>query len=207
MTRAGGEYEPKQERAREKKERILDAALELFSKKGYHATNTKEIAAAAGVATGTLYRYFRDKKAVFMAVWVRVETGMRERIFGFGRRLAGEGRDPVALLETFIGFSIEAHRAHRGFHREVLVLQLLDPDAAAFNREREQRILDELKAFLHGLRGLFRVSDLEAAAELVYLAVEETADRAVIHDASVGEERLVAELTDMLARYLLPVPP
>ncbi len=203
MTRARGEYEPKQKRGREKKDRILDRALDLFSEKGYHGTNTKEIAAAAGVATGTLYRYFRDKKAVFMAVWVRLETEMRERIFGFGRRLAGEGGDPAALLETFIGFSMEAHRAHRGFHREVLVLQLLDPEAAAFNREREQRILDELKDFLQGLHGMFRVGDLEAAAELVYLAVEETAHRAVIHESGVGEERLVAELTDMLARYLL----
>jgi AcrR family transcriptional regulator len=207
VTWTRGEYVPKQKRAEEKKSRILDAALALFSEKGFHGTNTKEIAAAASVATGTFYRYFKDKKAVFMAVWVRMETKMRERIFGFGRRLAGEGRDPVELLETFIGYSIEAHRAHRGFHREVLMLQLLDRDAAAYNRERERRVMAELESFLEGLRGMLRVTDLEAAAELVYLAVEETAHRAIIHESGAGEDRLVASLTDMLARFLLSVPP
>lgn len=203
MTRPEGEYEPKQRRAGETKARILDAALELFSDKGFHGTNTKEIAAAAGVATGTLYRYFRDKKAVFMGVWVRMETGMRERIFGFGRRLAGERPKPRRLLETFVRYAMEAHHAHRGFHREVMALQLLDPDVAAFNREREQRILEELRVFFEGLRGLLRVRDLEAATELVYLTVEETANRAVIHESDAGEERLVAALTDMLSCYLL----
>lgn len=207
MTWTPGEYRPKQKRAEEKKERILDAALGLFSKKGFHGTNTKEIAAAAEVATGTLYRYFRDKKAVFMGVWVRMESGMRERIFGFGRRLAAEGPAPKDLLEAFVRQAMEAHHTHRGFHREVMALQLLDPDVAAFNRDREQRILHELRVFLQELRGFFRVHDLEAATELVYLTVEETAHRAVIQESDVGEERLVAALIDMLSCYLLPPAP
>ncbi|MFO7783704.1 MAG: TetR/AcrR family transcriptional regulator [Thermodesulfobacteriota bacterium] len=207
MTWNKGEYEPKQKRAEEKKARILDAALDLFSEKGFHGTNTKEIAASAGVATGTVYRYFRDKKALFMGVWVRMETSMRQRIFGFGRRLAEESMEPAELLEAFARYAMEAHRAHRGFHREIMALQLLDPDMAEFNRQREQRVLNELRDFLEGLHGIFRTGDLEAAAELVYLAVEETAHRAVIHESGVGEERLVAALTDMLSCYLLPKTP
>ena len=49
------------------------------------------------------------------------------------------------------------------------MLQLLDPEAAAFNRERERRIIAELKDFLQGLHGMFRVGDLEAAAELTHM--------------------------------------
>ncbi len=43
------------------KERILDAALEVFSQKGFHTATTDEIAERAGVGKGTLYRYFETK--------------------------------------------------------------------------------------------------------------------------------------------------
>lgn len=41
---------------------ILKAALGLFSRKGFHATATKEISRAAGIAEGTLFNYFRTKE-------------------------------------------------------------------------------------------------------------------------------------------------
>jgi len=44
------------------KEAILKAALDLFSKKGFQATTTKEISDRAGIAEGTLFNYFRTKE-------------------------------------------------------------------------------------------------------------------------------------------------
>ncbi|WMJ84529.1 TetR/AcrR family transcriptional regulator [Oscillospiraceae bacterium LTW-04] len=58
--------EPQQKRAIEKKNKIILAGLSLFSKKGYHNTNTVEIAKLAGVSTGALYSYFKDKKAIYI---------------------------------------------------------------------------------------------------------------------------------------------
>ena len=52
---------PRQERSIGKKLQITEAGLKLFSEKGYHNTNTKEIAAEAGVSVGTFYAYFEDK--------------------------------------------------------------------------------------------------------------------------------------------------
>ena len=46
------------------KERILRAARRLFADKGYEATTTRDIAAAAGIAAGTLFNYFPTKEAV-----------------------------------------------------------------------------------------------------------------------------------------------
>jgi len=51
------------------RERILDAALEVFGKKGFAATTTKEIASKAKVNEVTLFRKFESKKALFMAVF------------------------------------------------------------------------------------------------------------------------------------------
>lgn len=52
-----------------KRQRILDAALSLFDARGFDATAVPEIAREAGVATGTIYRYFKDKQALGNALF------------------------------------------------------------------------------------------------------------------------------------------
>ena len=54
---------------RDKHARLLDAALELFETRGFDGVAVPEIAKAAGVATGTLYLYFRDKAALVNALY------------------------------------------------------------------------------------------------------------------------------------------
>lgn len=60
--------EPKQERSIEKKNRIIEAGYELFSEIGYYGTNTQEIAKRAGVSTGIVYGYFKDKHDILLCV-------------------------------------------------------------------------------------------------------------------------------------------
>jgi AcrR family transcriptional regulator len=54
---------------RDKRARLLDAALELFESRGFDGVAVPEIAKAAGVATGTLYLYFKDKAALVNALY------------------------------------------------------------------------------------------------------------------------------------------
>jgi AcrR family transcriptional regulator len=49
----------------ERRQQILGVAREMFSKRGYHQTTIDDIVAQAGVARGTFYLYFEDKRAVF----------------------------------------------------------------------------------------------------------------------------------------------
>jgi AcrR family transcriptional regulator len=49
-----------------KKERILNAALKLFSQQGFHATTTKEIATESGVAEGLIFYHFGDKRKLLL---------------------------------------------------------------------------------------------------------------------------------------------
>lgn len=60
--------EPKQERSIEKKNKIVKAGFELFSKVGYYNTNTAQIAKHAGVSTGIVYGYFKDKRDILLDV-------------------------------------------------------------------------------------------------------------------------------------------
>jgi AcrR family transcriptional regulator len=56
------------------RERILDAALELFRTQGYADTTMRQIAAAAGVAVGNAYYYFASKDQLILAFYERNHT-------------------------------------------------------------------------------------------------------------------------------------
>lgn len=65
--------------ARTTRERLLEAARELFTTTGYHATTTPLIAGRAGVAEGTIYRHFPSKQALLNAAYQEVQRwGMAE---------------------------------------------------------------------------------------------------------------------------------
>jgi AcrR family transcriptional regulator len=53
----------------DKRGQILDAALRLFSERGFHGSAVPDIARAAGVGTGTIYRYFPDKEGLVNALY------------------------------------------------------------------------------------------------------------------------------------------
>lgn len=50
----------------ERELQIMEAALEIFAEKGYQATSTREIAEKAGIAEGTIFRYFKTKKDLLL---------------------------------------------------------------------------------------------------------------------------------------------
>jgi AcrR family transcriptional regulator len=64
--------------AGDKRERILDAALELFSTYGFHGTAVPAIAKGAGVGAGTIYRYFESKEVLVNELFRRE----KERLLG-----------------------------------------------------------------------------------------------------------------------------
>lgn len=52
----------------EKQEKILQAALQLFAKEGYHATSTSKVAKAAKVSEGLIFRHFKNKEGLMQAI-------------------------------------------------------------------------------------------------------------------------------------------
>lgn len=71
---------PRQERARQKVELILEAAIRLLDKGGLPMLTTNAIAETAGVSIGTLYQYFPNKEAVLDALAEREVAGLSERV-------------------------------------------------------------------------------------------------------------------------------
>lgn len=57
---------PIQKRSIEKKEKIIKAGFDLICENGYYNTDTAKIAKKAGVSTGIIYQYFKDKRDIFI---------------------------------------------------------------------------------------------------------------------------------------------
>lgn len=72
----------------ETRTRILKSALRSFARKGYDGTTTRDLAEAAGVAEGTLFRHFTNKKAILVEVatqgWVEILTDLLTELSGMG---------------------------------------------------------------------------------------------------------------------------
>ncbi len=77
-----------EERSEKSKQQILDAALKLFSHKGYGATSVRDIAEEAGLSKGNVYHHFPDKEAIFRGLLDRYFQAMSQPDFPFNRVLA-----------------------------------------------------------------------------------------------------------------------
>lgn len=81
-----------------RKNQILDAAIDVFAKDGYEKANTENIAVAANLGKGTLYRYFKNKEALFLSVVRRDLQIVAESVSASINTAA----DPVKQIESFI---------------------------------------------------------------------------------------------------------
>src|SRR3972149_1169582 len=82
----------------EKRDRILRAAVKIFSRKGFFNSKVSEIARAASVADGTIYLYFKNKDDLLISLF---EEKMGE-VVADGRRRRASGGDGLGRLRRFI---------------------------------------------------------------------------------------------------------
>lgn len=72
---------PVQRRSIERKQKILSSGFKLFCEHGYYKTNTIEIAKHAGVSTGAVYSYFKDKREIYIAAFDSYLEEISGRLF------------------------------------------------------------------------------------------------------------------------------
>jgi len=93
----------------ETRDRIIDAAIKLFSDNGYGSTAVRDIAARARVRVSTLYHYFRSKEMIYGEAQERVERALRDIVVScFDQNL--ELKDLVCLVVERLFDFLRAHR-------------------------------------------------------------------------------------------------
>ena len=188
----------------ERRSQILDAALTVFSSKGFHATNVSDVAAQAGVSQGTIYWYFDSKEELFTAAMLSV--------------FADFGQEALASLEVCETASEKLRALGRGMEDfigqvEGIVITFLGYWASSSSREEAGRfwvdVLVEYKDMIADIieegvgNGEFRPVDAEALVWALMAAYDGLAAYMMLMpDIDVGRvsqalvETLLTGLTD-----------
>jgi TetR/AcrR family transcriptional regulator len=110
--------------AGDRRRQLLDAALDLFSRKGFGGTTTKEIAAAAGVTEAIIFRHFPSKQALYTAVLdSKVESCEHEEWLAKIQKHM-DRNDDAGVLRTFATAILDTYRTDARFERILLFAAL-----------------------------------------------------------------------------------
>ena len=132
--------------ASDTRERILDAALEMFSQKGYAGTNIRELSASLGLVKSGIYKHFESKEAIWNTLLDRMIAYYGAR-FGSAEHLPPVPESPEGLTSMTMGmvdFTIHDEKIVK--MRKVLAIE-------QFRDERARELAT--KHFLTGLTEMF----------------------------------------------------
>ena len=173
-------------------EKILSAATRLFARQRFHEVRMEDIAAAALVSKGTLYRYFKDKEELYAALLDQAAEQMSQRL----RECAALAGDPRMKLEAILTAYLHYFGEHPHLFDLIQRAEVLSgPDRALrWHQTRQQSIELVQRVLEEGQRvGIFRIDDLPLAGWFLLGGM-----RAVLrfHKAAQGAD-LAARLVDL----------
>jgi AcrR family transcriptional regulator len=144
-------------------EKILDAAARLFGTRRFHEVRMDDIAAEVGVGKGTLFRYFRDKEDLYLAVLDRASDQFVERVKVELARHADPRAGLIALVHTIIAY-FDEHPHLLDLIQRAEVLHGSDPNLPW--RKTRGELMHLVVALFHQAqaRGDFVVHDPELAS-------------------------------------------
>ena len=132
--------------AKDTKERILAAALEMFSQNGYTGTNIRELAASLGMGKSSMYRHFESKEEIWNTLLDKMIAYYAER-FGSPEHLPTVPDSPeefIAMTMRMVDFTV--HDEKIVMTRKVLAIE-------QFRDERAKALAT--RHFLTGLTEMF----------------------------------------------------
>ena len=132
----------KRKRHKDVRDRIVAAALDEFSDRGFHHATIDSIAERAGIAKGTVYRYFKTKEELFNAL---KEVTVREFV-AFVKQEIEKQEDILKVIETVIKNYLGFFETNSAFFK-VLLQEQKD-----FGREFSETFINELILALPGLK-------------------------------------------------------
>lgn len=126
------------ERSERSRTAILDAALGLFSHRGYGATSMRDIAGKAGVSTGSVYHHFADKEAIFKALLEQFQAVTQRADFPINVAL-----ERSVAFGDFDALAEAARQVLEGWRAHVALFYV---DAVEFDGRHIQRFYADLAA-------------------------------------------------------------
>jgi AcrR family transcriptional regulator len=184
---------------------LLDAAEEVFSRKGFHDTTLKEVAERAEFSVGSVYSFFANKDDLFRQIFVRRGDEFME---GLRSLLGDESGSPTEVLHRLVDFEIGFFRQQPNFGR--LYLHYSSAILLTTERDVDAYIADNYDEAMRLQAGLFergqRAGELRTGDPIVLarlfsgiVSAYQALDPAVMSDDPAATERLpLAELHEVV---------
>ena len=188
--------EPQKITSKEKKLKIVEAGLKVFGEKGYYNTNTAEIAKVAGVSTGIVYSYFKDKKDILLHVIELYFQNIFQPIQSFLYNLQNTKLNQ-AVIEQFLQIAIKSHQDNYALHEEVIALSHLDEDVHKQFLNFEILVSNTIEKVL--LTHNIKVDNMAERVHLAYNIVETLCNECVYHKhANINYDAMISLTTKTL---------
>ena len=196
-----------QERSRDKRDRLIQAGLTEFGRRGFEQTRMADVARGAGVSVGVLYQRFKDKRGFFEVLVDTLAELLISEIDEFFE--AAEAADPewdlATLIEQIVVSLVRVMERDIGFLVALITVGDQVPGALDRIAAADQHRAGRLHAFASS-RGLIDPSVVDESH--VYLALA-TAIRMLLVTATIDRKPVrlrdpatIDALTVMLAAYL-----
>ena len=161
----GVQGEAMEVRRTDRRQQIMDKAVEIFAHKGYHQTNVTEIAKAAGVGHSTFYIYFPSKMVLFTECVDRV---FQEMFSGVWEEIKGE-KNPIERIRKRGEAVLNSYPQFIDMMNVLKSIEEDEPRLEAKKREIYRSIVETVKRDLKNATeaGLVHITDIEVAAYLL----------------------------------------
>jgi AcrR family transcriptional regulator len=148
--------------------RLVEAAVQLFSRQGFKGTSTRDIAQLAGVNEATLFRYFGKKTDLF---WAAAESRLIRLKFGreLQRGLASD-LDPDVIVPMLAAFVVENMSEHPELMRLLYVAGFELPGAERIFRDHLGPIFDAVHDYFSRCAAKGLIGDLDPTIATLGLA-------------------------------------
>ncbi|HVO99678.1 MAG TPA: TetR/AcrR family transcriptional regulator [Bryobacteraceae bacterium] len=155
----------------DRRRQLIEAAMDLFSRKGFAGTTTREIALAAGVSEAIIFRHFHTKSDLYTAI---IEHNLRsadaqQTISAIEDCIKRD--DDEGLFRLIVKAIIEGHRKDARFERLMLHAGLEGHELATiYRREFGLPIFDSLRAYIDRRQRAGALRSIDPGAMIVAIA-------------------------------------
>ncbi len=117
----------------DRRESILDAALQCFVERGFYGTAIPEIAHKAGIAAGTIYHYFASKEALVNSLYRMWKSAVAQRVFAAFPQSAPVRKQFAVMWDEMVAFAM-SHPSAFAFIELHNHASYLDAESLAIDR-------------------------------------------------------------------------
>ncbi len=190
---------PVQKRSQEKKEKIKNVAIKLFSEKGYHNVSTNEIAKNASISIGTLYNYFSDKKAIYDELVGDLYTQILSQITP---EVLSPSDSPIVLIERYVNLIMEGHTYMTNFQREITALSYQSAEFRKLEDNYRAIATEKILLLLQKYENYLRITNLDTVSFILQTCIEAVIHEVQFYEIPYDKAAIIKELIQMLSRYL-----